>query len=91
MARMFTATNEIVNNDVFGASEIWADTVSEFGEDLFITLSAQLDKILLTIKGEDIDLIKNAWIMICNEMNYANISSYEEAIEQFNFNEIKEI
>jgi hypothetical protein len=91
MARMFTATNEIYNCTVGEAGEIWSDTVSEFGEDLFITLSAQLDKILLTIKGEDIDLIKNAWIMICNEMNYANISSYEEAIEKFNFSEIKEI
>lgn len=91
MARMFIATNELVNNDVFGDAEIWTDTVSEFGEDLYITLSAQLDKVLLTIKGEDIDLIKTAWVMICNEMNYSNISSYEEAIEKFNFNEIKEI
>lgn len=91
MARMFTVTNEIVNKDVFGASEIWADIVSEFGEDLFISLSARLDKILLTTMGEDIDLIKNAWVMICEDMFNTSVSSYEEAIEKFNLSEINEI
>ena len=79
MTRWYTVTNEIYNCDVSEAADIWCNAVQEFYEDLVITISAQIDKILLTTSGEDKSLIEKFWANLGNKLHIDN------------FNEIKEI